>query len=644
MALTPEQQAALDEARAKLGISPSGEVPTQRIRTAAQGLTFNTADEAEAAIVAAATGRPVEEVQREIRSKISAYQQARPTESMLYEMAGASIPAAVATVATRSPAPATAIYSNFARNLGRTTGIGAAEGAASTIGAMEQPISERFQQPGQIALGAGIGGAVSGGLYTGGVGAVKGLDVASEAGRVLSGSRARNAVQNEVQRIADEAGITPEDAMQRLARGEIIAEDPNVALAIRPMIGGGEASTVIRGVMTDRPQQTSRPQQTRREAIDTIRSGMAAGLDRNIYRQMRADDRLLRDLENKEYKNAFESAGDAPQEVVDQMFETISRFPSAGEKLKAAFKSETGRDPFFTVDDKGVISFRMLPTMRDAEQLRRIVADESRRLVRSGGADATIGVNLGSAERNLRSTIDSAAPEISTARSNASIVRARNENYQAGKKALSRNADEIEVEFQEVLNTRNPSLIQAYRLGYLESLNARMQGGNKASTVARLADPESKEGIVFRTIYPSELQEAALERLNVASQSQAAARSLLQGSSTAPTQQAAQRMGMISQGASTGGLAIDALRGDVRAAANILDRVISQFRPYLTDAQKAEVARILLSQDPQIVSKALQSRDGLRSLQSAIIPLAQDPAVAASLAGSQVASDEILGR
>ena len=638
MALTPEQQAALDEARAKLGISPSGEVPTQRIRTAAQGLTFNTADEAEAAIVAAATGRPVGEVQSEIRSKISAYQQSRPTESMLYEMAGASIPAAVATVATRSPAPATAIYSNFARNLGRTTGIGAAEGAASTIGAMEQPISERFQQPGQIALGAGIGGAVSGGLYTGGVGAVKGLDVASEAGRVLSGSRARNAVQNEVQRIADEAGITPDDAMQRLARGEIIAEDPNVALAIRPMIGGGEASTVIRGVMTDRPPQT------RREAIDTIRSGMAAGLDRNIYRQMRADDRLLRDLENKEYKNAFESAGDAPQEVVDQMFETISRFPSAGEKLKAAFKSETGRDPFFTVDDKGVISFRMLPTMRDAEQLRRIVADESRRLVRSGGADATIGINLGSAERNLRSTIDNAAPEISTARSNASIVRARNENYQAGKKALSRNADEIEVEFQEVLNTRNPSLIQAYRLGYLESLNARMQGGNKASTVARLADPESKEGIVFRTIYPGELQEAALERLNVAAQSQAAARSLLQGSSTAPTQQAAQRLGMISQGVSTGGLAIDALRGDFRAAANILDRVISQFRPYLTDAQKAEVARILLSQDPQIVSKALRSRDGLRSLQSAIIPLAQDPAVAASLAGSQVLSDEILGR
>lgn len=638
MALTPEQQAALDEARAKLGISPSGEVPTQRIRTAAQGLTFNVADEAEAAIVAAATGRPVEEVQREIRSKISAYQQARPTESMLYEMAGASIPAAVATVATRSPAPATAIYSNFARNLGRTTGIGAAEGAASTIGAMEQPISERFQQPGQIALGAGIGGAASGGLYTGGVGAIKGLDVASESGRVLSGSRARNAVQNEVQRIADEAGITPEDAMQRLARGEIIAEDPNVALAIRPMIGGGEASTVIRGVMTDRPPQT------RREAIDTIRSGMAAGLDRNIYRQMRADDRLLRDLENKEYKNAFESAGYAPQEVVDQMFETISRFPSAGEKLKAAFKSETGRDPFFTVDDKGVISFRMLPTMRDAEQLRRIVADESRRLVRSGGADATIGINLGSAERNLRSTIDNAAPEISTARSNASTVRARNENYQAGKKALSRNADEIEVEFQEVLNTRNPSLIQAYRLGYLESLNARMQGGNKASTVARLADPESKEGIVFRTIYPGELQEAALERLNVAAQSQAAARSLLQGSSTAPTQQAAQRMGMISQGAAAGGLAIDALRGDFRAAANILDRVISQFRPNLTDAQKAEVARILLSQDPQIVSRALQSREGLRSLQSAIIPLAQDPAVAASLVGSQAASDEILGR
>lgn len=638
MALTPEQQAALNEARARLGISQSGDSQTQRIRSAAQGLTFNLSDEAEAAVVSAVTGRPVEDVQREIRSKISAYRQSRPTESMLYEMAGASIPAAVATIATRSPAPATAIYSNIARNIGRASGIGAAEGAASTIGAMEQPISERFQEPSQIALGAGLGGVASGGLYAGLTGAVKGVDVASEAGRIISGSRARNAVQNEVQRIAEEAGITVEDAMQRLARGEIIAEDPNVALAIRPMIGAGQASTVIREVMTDRPPQT------RRQAIETIRSGVAAGFDRNIVRQMRADDRLLRDLENREYKNAFQAAGDAPQEVVNQMFETISRFPSAGEKLKSAFKSETGRDPFFVVDDKGVISFRMLPTMRDAELLRRIVSDESRRLVSSGGVDATIGINLGSAERNLRSAIDSASPEISTARTNASIVRARNENYRAGKKATSRNADEIEVEFQDVLATRNPSLIQAYRLGYLESLNAKMQGGNKASVVARLSDPESKEGMVFRTIYPGDLQEAALSRLDVAAQSEAAARSLLRGSSTAPTQQAAQRIGMISQAAATGGLAVDALSGDYRAAANILDRVISQFRPNLTDAQKAEVARILLSQDPQIVSRALQSREGLRSLQYAIIPLAQDPAVAASLVGSQAVSDEISGR
>ena len=629
MPVTPEQQAAIDSVMAMM----AQQQEPQRLRMLAQGASFNTADEAEAAARSAYTGRPQQEIEQEIRQGLRNYQQASPIASKAYEFAGAVIPSAVAAMATRNPAPAAAIFSRFLPNVAKVVGLGAAEGALQTVGSMEQPFSERFNDPGQIAVGAGMGGATAGALQTGGAFAVKGIDAASEALRFASGSRARNAVTNEVQRIAAEAGIDVAEAEARLLRGELIAEDPNVALQLRGYMGQGEAGAAIRGTMQTRPADT------RRAAFDTIRAGIAAGLDRNIYRHMRARADLLRQLENREYKEAFETAGQAPQPVIDQMYETIARFPRGGNKLQEAFKSETGRDPFFVIDDLGRITFRMQPTMRDAEQLRRIVADESRSLTRGGGAGATTGINLGDAERTLRDSIDTAAPQIGTARSNARLVRQRNENYQNGLKANAKSADEIQVEFNDVINSKDPGLIQAYRLGYLQNLQSKMQSGNKASLVARLTDPETKEGLIFRTIYPEDMQEAALLRLGVARQAQTAAETVLRGSQTAQTQAAQARQGMLSDSVRTSGLAADAMRGDVNAAAAILDRMIQQFRPGLTDTNRSAIARILISSDPAIVRRALTDTEALKSLQAAIIPLAQSPLMAASLAGTTLAPE-----
>ena len=629
MPITPEQQAAIDSVKAMM----AQQAEPQRIRMLAQGASFNLADEAEAAVRSAVGGRPQQEIEQEIRQGLRDYSASSPTASNAYEFAGAVLPAAAAALYTRNPAPAVGVFSRFLPNLAKVAGIGGAEGALQTFGSMDQPFSERFQEPGDIAMGAALGAGVGAGIYGGGVGAIKGVDTAAEALRFASGSRARNAVNNEVQRIAAEAGIDVAEAEARLLRGELIAEDPNVAVQLRAYIGSGEPGAILREGMQGRPAAT------RRTAFQTIQSGIAAGLDRNIYRHMRAQADLLRELQNKEYRAAFETAGDAPQPVIDQMYETLARFPGGGTKLKEAFKSETGRDPFFVIDDLGRISFRMQPTMRDAEQLRRIVADESRSLIIGGGANATTGINLSNAEGPLRTAIDTAAPQIGEARGRAALIFKRNDNYKAGLKANSKSADEIQVEFNDVLNSKDPGLIQAYRLGYLQNLQARIQGGNKASLVSRLTDPETKEGLIFRTIYPEDLQDAALARLGTARQSQAARDTILAGSQTAATQRAMGREGMLSDTVRTSGLAADALRGDANAAAAILDRMIQQFRPGLTDTNRSAIARILLSSDPAIVRRALTDTEALRSLQAAIVPLAQSPLISASLAGTTLAPE-----
>ena len=86
--LTEAQKKALEQAFGGGSISPDlesalvelgnalkqPEQDTQRIRSIAQGLTFNTADEAEAALMTAFTGKPYSESVNEVRTKLQQYQ------------------------------------------------------------------------------------------------------------------------------------------------------------------------------------------------------------------------------------------------------------------------------------------------------------------------------------------------------------------------------------------------------------------------------------------------------------------------------------------------------------------------------------------------------------------------------------------
>jgi hypothetical protein len=62
--------------------APIEPAPTQRLRSMAQGVTLGGADEIEARLRSAVTGRPYEEVLAEIRGQMRAYQQQAPLESL----------------------------------------------------------------------------------------------------------------------------------------------------------------------------------------------------------------------------------------------------------------------------------------------------------------------------------------------------------------------------------------------------------------------------------------------------------------------------------------------------------------------------------------------------------------------------------
>ena len=645
---TANAQILADELRrmdAAGGESPLQTEP-QRVRAIAQGATFGGADEIEARARAMA-GEDYNTALADIRSKLSAYKEDQPRASSVYEMGGALIPNVAYSLATRQAAPpamatpfaapAASLFSKFAPNIAKVMGVGAAEGAATTALTSEKSLQDQMnpQDLSNIGLGAAIGGGVGGLGYSAGLGIAKGLQSLGDFTNVISGSRARNAVINEVQRVAKEAGISAQDAMGRLFRGEILAEDPTVAGMMRAYRSGGgsPAKSIYAGM-------SGRPAETQAAAMDVIEGGIAKGLPKNLVSYARMADANLAKMERKEYEAAFANAGEATQPVIDEMYSAMRRYPSGANKLSAVFTSETGRTPFFEVDPLlNKIKFNTTPTAKDAEILRRIMSDEGDALLEKGGAGASIGINLKDASNGLRGAIDDSFPDIATARENAASRRLINTSFKDGQQAMSKSADQVEVEFNKIVNT-DPAAAESYRLGYLANMKNRMSTGAGKSMMGRLNDETTKEGMTLRMLFPQDRLDEALEKIGVAAQSRSSTSRILGGSETAATMMQAGRVGTIPASISTGRLAADAIRGDVGAAVNVLSRIVKQFQPSLSEKQTERVVNILMSKDPQVVQKALTDTSFLRSLNDKIVQVGGPLAFKAGAAGAVPATTQ----
>jgi hypothetical protein len=153
----------------------------QKLRTAAQGLTFGFADEIEALIrsVGGGEGQTYEAIRNDIRNKLTAYKDQNPGESLTIETLGALAPTALSLL---SGVGSGAGAANVARLAGRTgqlarTGTNVIPQAATLAGRVPR-----------LAQGAATG-AVYGGLYGAGT-AEGGLESRIQGAKDLAGTGA----------------------------------------------------------------------------------------------------------------------------------------------------------------------------------------------------------------------------------------------------------------------------------------------------------------------------------------------------------------------------------------------------------------------------------------------------------------------
>lgn len=622
-----------EEMEAAIAMLPKPE--TQRIRQFAQGATLNTSDEAEAAARAAMFGTKYEDELKQIRAKLSAYQKAYPVESTSTELAGALAPA----VALAPFTGGTSLIEGAAQAgpaLGRLMALGAAQGGISAAASGEKDITDRLKR----AVGGATEGSLLAPVAQQAVKAVGGLVTGViDSVRRRVGDRGAKVVETEIQRLTAESGLTPDELVDKIARGEIMAENATLQDAVRAFArGGGTASTILKKALTERPPAL------RAQAMNELQTGLAGDLDTNVLKSYRLGEQELGKVEKQLYEGAYAKGGIVNKEMLDAASDALKRTPESGRAVNEFYQSATGKKPFFKVLDSGEVEWQRTPTLEDMEIIRRGVANAKSAAFSTGNGG--VGTNLGQAELALRTQIDNASLALKGARQTFAENRLASESFDAGRKVFTKSADEIQYDFEN-LASKSEGAAKAFRAGVMDALRNKASLGAGKTLMQKIDDPTSKEGQILRTIFPQDQIDQMLEVVGRASQSQKAATAILGGSATAPTVFNQNRVGMNISAQEVSA----ALSGNIPSMLTVAKKALAKATPTMTDADRARVAQILVSEDPKFVLNALKDQGAIQILQNRVNQMfgqAQRvlPSATAITAGSQGGdiSGGLLGR
>jgi len=595
-------------------------VPTQRTRTAMQGLTLGFADEIEARARALATGETYEEALDKIRSGIKAYQEARPTEAMAYELGGAVAPMLFTGGGAAAP------------TLGRIALRGGAEGAAYAFGTGEGGAAERAARVPFGALGGAAGGIVGEKVARG---AVRSVEALVDAARRTTGRRGASVVENEIQRLVEQTGKTPDEIVQDIMDGKILAENRTIAASVKALRGqGGPAAATIQTALEQRPRRLrSAAQQQIAEYLDDVSADPAASA---IRRRATSEAETV----------AAERAAYAPfktEPVTNDVFMELARVletaPDVGESLNKIAQRQ-GMADLYTVADDGVVRFARRPTVEEAEKIRRVLQQTARKESKAGDIDLSIATT--DIEKSLRSVLDVDVPDLMSTRAQAAAVRTNRDAFQAGRKALTGDVNEVMVELEDKW-AKDPVTLASYRSGFLAALQGRFATGQERTVLRKMLEEGQKEGMLLRALIPDPQDQAAvLRKLDIASEAEDVAQTVLRNTQTAETMMAkqAQNAGV------TAAEGVAAATGDVNALLSISRKFVDSFSRDLSAAERSKIADILVSENPDLVRRAITDERAIAQAQQFIATIAPFVARSGATFGTREAagpSADLLG-
>ena len=592
MSISDEQFAKLLEQLDK--IQPDDQVA----RLIAQGASLGFSDEIEALSRAPFQSESYTEIRDDLRRKIAAHQKRSPIQAMALEGVGAMLPA-LATFGGSTPLSAV----NAARPVVRAMQIGAAEGGLSGIGLSEREGVDSLKD---APLGAGFGGAFGvGGLYAGkfmGGVADKFLEFVRQRGKGRMGT----VVENELNRLADNTGMSREELFERIANGETMSDNQSLHSTVRSyMSQGGESESIIRTGVERRANEA------RTVAKDEVQIGLTGGTDKNVMKIAKMKEADWKKAESAGYKKVFLEAGEVTPDLSREALEVVSRLPNALAEMDELYGIRN-IVPLFRTGADGAVELVRTPTLEDVEMIRRVATESAKNAYKSGRG--TVGGEISVLEDNLRTNIDKFSPELKDTRAGWSRMSSARDAFDNGKKAFAGDVEGYEMLTESIMASGDEAVISAFREGVMSAVNQKMATNGSKRFLAKLANPEIREGRVFANIFPEDKQKSALVKLSLQGKTQLSYEKIIEGPSTALTSAATKQQGL--------GVGADELLamsyGNVAAGIGVGMKAIKALAPKLSDSQRRQITEVLLSEDPEFVKSALADSGKMAQLQNRV--------------------------
>lgn len=598
-----------------------------KARLTLQGLTLNFGDEALGgirSIISRAAGGDLsyEDAVKEERAILEKSRSGAPGESMAYEIGGAAIPSVISMIFSAGGSTP-AVLANIARIAGqfglkktagsvlKTAGKGAVEGFTAGVGAGEGDAIDRATDSGTL-LSTGIGtvaGPAVGGLVKAagkGISKIANLDVF----RKNFGGLLGKAETDELIRIVDESGIEPEEIIRRVGDGEVIADmSPELAMSLRALYntagkGRGEVATTLTKRMDIAPAKAS----------TTLQKNLAPEEESgNILKWFGKSEKNLKKQEGDAYNQIFDDSranlnpddakllySNLNREVVEIVQTQKDLLPEINSLLQA-----TKQKPLFKVSKTGNVTMLRDVDLETSEIIRRSLDDQASSNFQKGSG--AMGTAISNLEEKLRKVIDDAAPALASTRAQWAKIMARSRAFDDGKKILSKSADEVELMFDSLVQKGDAEAIAAFRAGYASALRNKKTVSGQTTLFRNMNDVSRKERLVLETIYPGEQLDEVVKQINLADRAIKTVNRVLGGSPTAPQQAASKKIGSANLLANVADMFMRPL-GAPFAAMRILRDFAGSKMDNLSQEQRTEVAKMLVSEDPALLEKMLTDK------------------------------------
>jgi hypothetical protein len=580
------------------------EVPKQKLRANLQGWTLGFADEIEALVRSSVSSKSYEEIRDEIRGKLDAYRKQNPKEALSMELLGALVPTAVAYL-TPWPGDEAAASFHLAGVSSKILKRGAVEGSVAGYATGEEGMAEDLTR---VIPGAAVGTVFSGLTTLALKPAGYLFNAVMTKAREKLGDQGAGQVADKLRELAASTGKSEDDLLKAIANGEILADDPALHNILTALNNDLKVTTTVDDVLINRAKTKSD------NAVETMQESLTPSTTKaqdNVYEGYIRSDKKAQSYTEDLYTDVWKDTPGINGEISDALKDAVAKQPNLTKALDEIYKLKKMK-PLLRIiktgKNKGKVKFNRDPTLEDAEIIRRTIKEAQNDAF--DGKRYMASRLLQELEENLKTKLDNFSDPLRVAREEAAIVFKSREAFKIGRTILGKDADEVAVILQDLMSggidRSNAEAIKALRAGVMTAIRDKVR---KSPTFFNKASKEGEQlNEIFRRVFPDKNIDDVINKVKLAAKTKNTKDKVLSGSQTSGRETAKLDAGTVASAAS----------GNPSAMANIGFKLIGDLDPQLTAKQKNKLVTLLMSEDPDLIRKALIDPSWMAKIQAFI--------------------------